>query len=139
VFGFLIQQFWGCPFYCQKMAFVGNFSIPHCGKYIFFQCSIALLGTRLYRHVPNSPKDKNKMMHHPCLLEKIAFWPPKLCCSPLVHGKKTFSSTLKFMVLQMVRNESVKFGRHVDKQVKHKILWLKVPNNAQTLHNPPCF
>jgi hypothetical protein len=28
---------------------------------------------RLCRHVPNSPRDKNKMMHHPCLLEKVVF------------------------------------------------------------------
>jgi hypothetical protein len=39
----------------------------------------------------------------------------------------------------MVRNECVKFGRHVDRQVNYKILQLKVLNNAQTLHNPPCF
>jgi hypothetical protein len=48
-------------------------------------------------------------------------------------------TTLNFVILQMVRNECVKFGRHVDRQVNYKILHLKVPNNAQTLHNPPCF
>ena len=39
----------------------------------------------------------------------------------------------------MVRNECVKFGGHVDRQANYNILWLEVPNNAQTLHNPPCF
>ena len=33
-------------------------------------------------------------------------------------------------------NESVKFGRHVGIQANYKILWLKLPKNVQTLHNP---
>ena len=33
----------------------------------------------------------------------------------------------------------MKFGKHVDKQVNYKILWLEVSNNAQTLHNLPTF
>jgi hypothetical protein len=53
--------------------------------------------------------------------------------------KKLFSSNLNFMISQMVRNECVKFGRHVNGQVNYKILWLKVPNNAQTLHKLPGF
>jgi hypothetical protein len=43
------------------------------------------------------------------------------------------------MIPQMVRNECEKFGRHIDKYANYKILQLKVPNNAQTLHNLPCF
>jgi hypothetical protein len=43
------------------------------------------------------------------------------------------------MILQMVKNEYVKFGRHVDKQINYNILQLKMPNNAQTLHSPPYF
>jgi hypothetical protein len=43
------------------------------------------------------------------------------------------------MILQMVRNEYEKFGRHIDKQVNYKILQLNVLNIIQTLHNPPCF
>ena len=53
--------------------------------------------------------------------------------------KNTFSSTLKFTILQMVRNECVKFGRHVDRQINYKILQLKVSNKPQILHNPPFF
>jgi hypothetical protein len=58
---------------------------------------------------------------------------------PHWYKEKFFSSTLNFMISQMVRNEYMKFGRHVDSQVIYKILWLKVPNNTQTLHNPPYF
>jgi hypothetical protein len=43
------------------------------------------------------------------------------------------------MILQMVRNEFVKFDEHVDIQVSYKILWLEVPKMAPILHNPPCF
>jgi hypothetical protein len=39
----------------------------------------------------------------------------------------------------MVRNESVRFGRHIDIEVSYKILWLKVPKVDPILHNPPCF
>jgi hypothetical protein len=37
--------------------------------------------------------------------KKWFFWPAKHSCTPLVHGKKSFSSTLNFTILQMVRNE----------------------------------
>jgi hypothetical protein len=55
-------------------------------------------------------------------LKKLFFWPPKLCCPPSAHGKKSFLSTLNFMILQMVKIEFVKFGRHVNRQVNYKIL-----------------
>ena len=41
--------------------------------------------------------------------------------------KKTFSSTMNVMISQMVRNESVRFGRHIDIEVSYKILWLEIP------------
>jgi hypothetical protein len=116
-----------------------NFSIPHCGKYFFPQCSTPLLGMRLCRHIPNSPRDKNKMMHHPCLLGKVDFVASKTLLSPIGIGKKTFPSTLNFMNSQMGRNGCVKFGRHVDRQINYKILQLKIPNIVQSLHNLPCF
>jgi hypothetical protein len=43
------------------------------------------------------------------------------------------------MISQMVRNESVRFGRHIDIEVSYKILWLEVPKNVPILQNPPCF
>jgi hypothetical protein len=69
----------------------------------------------------------------------LFFWPPKLWCPPLAEGKITYLSTLNFMILQMVKNECVRFCEHVDRHVNYKILRLKVPNNAQNLHNPPCY
>jgi hypothetical protein len=38
------------------------------------------------------------------------------------------------MISQMVRNESVIFGRHIDIEVSYKILWLKVPKLVPILH-----
>jgi hypothetical protein len=55
------------------------------------------------------------------------FWTPKDCCPPFAGAKKTFSSTLNVLISQMVRNESVIFGRHIDIEVRYKILQLEVP------------
>jgi hypothetical protein len=43
------------------------------------------------------------------------------------------------MILQMVRNEYVRFGGHVDIEVSYKILQLEVLKEAQILCNFPCF
>jgi hypothetical protein len=43
------------------------------------------------------------------------------------------------MISQMVRNESVIFGRHIDIEVSYKILWLEVPKLVPILHYPACF
>jgi hypothetical protein len=43
------------------------------------------------------------------------------------------------MISQMVRNESVRFGRHIDIEVRYKILRLEVPKNVSILQNSPCF
>jgi hypothetical protein len=72
-------------------------------------------------HVLNSPRNKSYISY---LLEKVVFLDLKRLLSPLGKGKKTFSSTLNVMILQMVRNESVRFGRHIDIEVSYKILWL---------------
>jgi hypothetical protein len=105
------------------MAFVGEFQHTSLWKIYFSQCSTLLVGMRFSIHVPNSPRDKNKMMHHPCLLEKVNFLASKTPMSPIGIGKKFFISTLNFMVLQMVRNECVEFGRSVERQVNYKILY----------------
>jgi hypothetical protein len=39
----------------------------------------------------------------------------------------------------MVRNESVRFGRHTDIEVRYKILQLVVPKLVPILHYPACF
>jgi hypothetical protein len=77
---------------------------------------------RFCRHVPNSPRNKNPKRHISYLLEKVVFWDPKRLLSPWAKVKKTFSSTLNVMISQMVRNESARFGRHIDIEVSYKIL-----------------
>jgi hypothetical protein len=39
----------------------------------------------------------------------------------------------------MVRNESVRFGRHIDIEVSYKILQLEIPNLVLILHYLACF
>jgi hypothetical protein len=41
--------------------------------------------------------------------------------------------------LQMVRNEIVRFGRHIDIEVSYKILWLEVPKLVPILYYLACF
>jgi hypothetical protein len=48
-------------------------------------------------------------------------------------------STLNVMILQMERNECVRFGRHVDIEVSYKILRLDVLKMTPILHNLSCF
>jgi hypothetical protein len=60
------------------------------------------------------------------LLEKVVFLDPKRLMSPFGMGKRNFSSTLNVMILQMVRNETVRFGRHIDIEISYKILRLKI-------------
>jgi hypothetical protein len=55
-------------------------------------------------------------------VRKWFFGTPKDCCPPLAGAKKTYSSTLNVMISQTVRNETVRFGRHIDIEVSYKIL-----------------
>jgi hypothetical protein len=43
------------------------------------------------------------------------------------------------MILQMVKNECVRFGGHVDIEVSYKILQLDVLKETPSLQNLPCF
>jgi hypothetical protein len=43
------------------------------------------------------------------------------------------------MISQMVRNESVIFGRHIAIEISYKILQLEVPKLVPILHYPACF
>jgi hypothetical protein len=43
------------------------------------------------------------------------------------------------MILQIVWNECIRFGGHVNIQVSYKILQLEVLKKALSLHNLPCF
>jgi hypothetical protein len=71
--------------------------------------------------------------------ENRFFCPPKHCCTPRAGAKKTVSSTLNVMISQMVRNESVRFGRHIDIQVSYKILRLEISKLIRILHYPASF
>jgi hypothetical protein len=70
-------------------------------------------------------------------LRKWFFWTQKDC--PWSGAKKAFSSTLNVMISQMVWNESVRFGRHIEIEVSYKILQLEVPKLIPILHYPACF
>jgi hypothetical protein len=96
---------------------------------------------RFCGHVPKSLRNKNPKRHIPSLLEKVVFLDLKRLLSPFRRGQKTFFSTLKFnvMISQMVRNESVRFGRHIDMEVSYKILQLEIPKLVQILHYLACF
>jgi hypothetical protein len=93
---------------------------------------------RFCGHVPNSPRNKNLKGHILYLLEKVVLLDLKRLLSPFCRGKKTFSSTLNVMISQMVRNESVRFGRHIDIDVSYKILQLEIPKLVPILHYPAC-
>jgi hypothetical protein len=43
------------------------------------------------------------------------------------------------MISQMVRNESVRFGKHIDIEVSYKILQLEIPKLILILHYSACF
>jgi hypothetical protein len=43
------------------------------------------------------------------------------------------------MISQMVRNESVRLGRHIDIEVSYKILQLEIPKLVLILHYLACF
>jgi hypothetical protein len=94
---------------------------------------------RFCGHIPNSPRNKNLKRLILNILEKVVFLDPKRLLSPFRKGKKTFYLTLNVMISQTARNESVRFGRHIDIEVSSKILRLEIPKNVPILQNPPCF
>jgi hypothetical protein len=59
-------------------------------------------------------------------IQKWFFWPLKHCCPSWVQWTKTLCLTLNVMILQSVRNECVRFSRHVDIEVSYNILRLEV-------------
>jgi hypothetical protein len=93
---------------------------------------------RFCEHIPNSYRNKkwSPLIHIYSI--KWLFLPLKHCRIPWAQGKKTLFPTLNVMILQMVRNEYVRFGGHVEVQVSYKIL---VGNTKKVLilYNLPCF
>jgi hypothetical protein len=76
-FGFSIQEFFICYFYCQKMAFVCEFQHTSLRKMIFWQPSTTLVNMRFYAHVPNATRNKNMKSSKPYLSPKMVFLAPK--------------------------------------------------------------
>jgi hypothetical protein len=67
------------------------------------------------------------------------FWPPKHYCSSRAQWKITFCLTLNAMISQLVRNECVRFGGHVDIEVSYKFLQLEILKESPILDTSPCF
>jgi hypothetical protein len=72
-------------------------------------------------------------------LKKWFFWTPKDCCPSLAGAKIKNSSTLNVMISQMVRSETVRFGRQIEIEFSYKILQLQIPKLVSILHYWACF
>jgi hypothetical protein len=94
---------------------------------------------RFCGHVPNSLRNKNLKRLILNLLERVVSFYPKKLLSPFGKGKKNFFFNFECYDLANIRNESVKFGRHVDIKVNYKILQLEVPKLVPILHYLACF
>jgi hypothetical protein len=69
-FGFSIQEFFICYFYCQKTAFVCEFQQTPLWKISFLA---TLVNMRFCTHVPNSTRNENVKSGKPYLSPKIVF------------------------------------------------------------------
>jgi hypothetical protein len=75
---------------------------------------------------------------NPYLRPKMVFLASETLLSLLDKWKKTFSSTLNVMILQMVKSECVRFGGHIGIQVSYKILQVEVLKESSILNTSPC-
>jgi hypothetical protein len=91
------------------------------------------------RHVSNSPRDKNKILLNPYLIEKVFFWAFKTLLSSFGTREKSFLSTLNVMISQTIKSECVRFGGHVHIEVSYRILQLEILNEVSNFLNLPCF
>jgi hypothetical protein len=127
MFGFSIQEFFICYFYCQETAFVCEFQHTPLRKMIFFLNVPHLLWVRDFEDMYLTQLETRiwRGTFH-IYFKKWFFWPLKVCCPLWAQGKKTFLSNLNVMILQTVKNECVRFGGYVDIEVRYKILQLDV-------------
>ena len=84
--------------------------------------------TCIYRHVPNSPRNKNVKSLMPNFLPKMVFLAPKTLLCHSTTWKKNFFSTLNVMISQTVRNPKLRFGMHEYIQVSYKVSRLHTSN-----------
>ena len=137
---FQSKNFWVAIFIIQKQPFYVNFSIlladndffldvPHLLRVWDFEgMYLIYLEIRTWRGTFHNYFKKWFL---------LAF---RTVLYPFGHrGKKTFLSPLNVMILKMVRNEHLRFGGHVDIEVRYNILRLDVLQRTQILHNLSCF
>ena len=73
------------------------------------------MGMRFCGHIPNPPRNKNSKRLISYLFEKNGFFGPQKIVVLLWQGQiKLFFPTLNLIISQLVRNESVRFGKHID-------------------------
>jgi hypothetical protein len=116
LFGFSIQEFFICYFYCQKTAFVCEFQHIPLQKIIFLRFC-----THAPCELPNTNKNKNMKHGNPYLHPKMLFLASKPLMSLSSAMEKTFSLILNVMISQTVKNECVIFDGDVDIEVSYKI------------------
>jgi hypothetical protein len=92
-FGFSIQEFFICYFYCQNRPLYVNFLHTPLWKFFFWQPSTPLVNMRFCTHVPNSTMNKNLRSGKPYQCRKMVFWASKtlLSLSGIVEKKKFFN------------------------------------------------
>jgi hypothetical protein len=139
-FGFLIQEFLICLFNWLKMGFVCEFQhAPLCKMKFFSRFHMSCGYENLWACTQLTWEQKfwSPLIH---IYSKNGFLATKILLHPSCTWKeKLFLKTLNIMILQMVRNECVRFGGHVDIYLSYKTLWLEVPKASPILHNLPCF
>jgi hypothetical protein len=88
LFGFSIQEFFICYFYCQKTAFVCEFQHIPLWKLMIFSSSTPCVGMRFCGHIFNSSRNKDLNWLILNLLGKVVFLDPKRLLSPYGMGTK---------------------------------------------------
>jgi len=43
------------------------------------------------------------------------------------------------MILEMLRNSTLKHGGEIKTQVRYKIIWLEIAKEITNFYSPPCF
>jgi hypothetical protein len=135
-FGFSIQEIFICYFYFPKTAFVCEFQHTPLREMIFFLNVPHLLRVWDFEDMYLTHLETRIWRGTFHIYFKKWFF---TLLSSLGIGKKSFLSTLNIMILQMVRNEHLRFGGHVHIEVRYKILQLNVLKKTQILHNLSCF
>jgi hypothetical protein len=118
------------------MPLLMNSSTPTFTKCTFSPRSTPLMHMIFLVHVPNSPRNKNMKSGNPYLFQNMVFLASETLLYPLGTCRKNFFFHSE--ISQSVKNQSLKFGGHVNMKVRSKILRLDVPKKVRTFYNPPC-